>query len=211
MLNAINLIASISILAPALVGAIVFFKLSNTLKTLATFVFVGVCFEIVVFSFAKCRINNLFLFHIYTFFEFGALSFFFFQLARSQFLKIFILSGIAVFVGFSIYEYTYGLRLSEFNSFQRIVENLLLLIFILAAFAEMSLSKVPIFIEYSPYFIVVVGLLLYVLGTTLLYVFSHYMIARHANSYWILHGVFRTTFNLSIAFALWKGRFELKR
>lgn len=211
MLYAVNIIASFSILIPTIVGTIVFSKLSKTLKTLAVLIFIGICFEIVVFTLAKCRINNLFLFHIYTFFEYGILSYFFFQLARSKSLKIVVIVSAAIFIGFSIYEYSQGLRFSEFNSFQRIVENLLLLIMILVALAEISLSKVPIFIEYSPYFIVLAALLLYVLGTTLLYVFSHYMIERYLNEYWILHGVFRTIFNLSIALALWKGRFESKR
>ncbi len=204
-MHLIDLISAYSIIVPVLAGALLFRRLHYEYKILCVYIIIGFCTEIAVYVLAHNHHNNHFLFHFYTYIEFSLFSYFYYRIFRSIRAKNWVLTSLFLFYVFSVINNIIGEGFSEFNSYQRTLENFIFISYVITYYSE-TIKSEKTFIEYQPSFIFSTGLLLFVIGTLLLYWFSNAMIKQYANTYWTLHGLFTIFFNGIITISLWKGR-----
>lgn len=205
-------ISMISVLAPTILGASIFNRLSVGLKILAVFIFVTCLLEGVVFIAFRQSVNNMAIFHLYTYLEFGFISAIYYHFYKSnQLRRMLILFQGILFTCISIYSLVAWEYLDKYNSIQRGVEHILLLVslllFTLTFLGSSNMRKYRI----RPYFILTVGFLIYFSGTFLIFLNANKYIEVDQLSNWSVHSILNIFLN-SIYFAvLWtEGKRNVK-
>ncbi len=196
----------LSIIAPTMVGAFLFRRLITELKTLFAFICITFVLEVIIRVFYELELNNMPFFHLYSFIEFGFITAIYYLLSQDPKWKKGILGIASVFILLSVYNLIYLEGITEFNSNQRYVEGVTLLVFFFGYFFQLMSRPRKEFLESHPFFILTLGLLAYFTGTLLLFLFSKELLSRSDNSYWALHGILNILLNLTYTIVLWKGR-----
>lgn len=202
----IDLVSMCSILLPVAVGAFIVSRMPSPLKLLFGYLVVSLAFEAVSFYYYSHSLNNMFLFHLHTWVEFGFIVAMLCTLFTQNVFKLIALLGVLSFVGFSVYNLLYLEPMHGFNSNQRIAEVLVLGVLFLLYLFELANRPRYEFIENHPFFILAIGYLIYLVGTLCLFVFSKQILAQAENWYWAIHGVLNILLNATFALVLWKGQ-----
>lgn len=153
------------------------------------------------------HLNNLWLLHYYTVLEFSFIVWFY-----GIILQGFVPSKAiwAIGVGFgilSLLNSIYLQPLSEFNTYARSLEGILVILLALAWYfrtlTEMKVKR----LQDEPLFWVNSGFLLYFSGSVLLFAVSNYLLSlNHSlNLYiWAFHGIFSVLLYLFVSIGVWK-------
>ncbi len=205
-MHLIDIISTYSIIVPVLAGALLFRNLPKQLKTLCLYIFLAFTLEMAIWITASASINNLFLFHAFTYVEFIFLSMVFYQLADLLIWKRVILWLLLLFCVFSIVNSIFYESILEFNSNQRYVAGIMGFVLIVGYFAKLIRKAEHIYLERHPYFILAASYLLYFSGTFFLFLVSKEFMGADIAKYWSLHGVLNIFLNLSYIAVLWQGR-----
>ena len=203
------LISTYSIIGPLLISAIYFKRLPNVLKILSTFVFINLFIEIVNFYHSYKEINNMFVFHIYTYIEFAMISTIFYTLFKSRKLKIGVFISVGLFYLFSIFNLIYWESINGFNSNQFAFEAVLVFIYCIVYYTELMKNPSVIHLEKSPDFLLVSGYFLYFSGTFMLFISSKELLLTNSAGYWILNSILNILLNITYTVVLWTGRKRL--
>lgn len=199
-----------SIIAPLFVGVVFIRTLLISCRLLFLLIITVAIIELLAIILAKYGINNLFLFHLYSFIEFGVISMIYYQLIRNTQQRKFILYFLVVFQGFSLLNLLFFEKITGFNSFQRNIEAIILMFYFFFYLFEISKLKH----EYSlrnPFFILTFGFIIYFVGTLSLFVYANQIIQGTDNSYWLIHSVLNIFLNGIYTIALWKGRIRMEK
>ncbi len=188
----IQLISTISILLPAIVGVVFFKSLWRPCKILFYFVCITVLLETVGRIMWHYGMNNLFLFHIYSFVEFGAISLIYYLITANKNQKRFIVIFLFVFQGFSVINLMFE-DLSGFNSFQRQIEALIVLYYLISFLFETS--KNDRYNLNNPYLILTFGYVIYFVGTLYLFMYGKRLTEAYG-SYWLIHSSINIFLNI---------------
>lgn len=195
-----------SILLPTILGAILFKRLPNTLKVLTVFVFLTVISEILTYIFYLNGQNNLFLYHIYTFLEFGFISWIYASIFNRKYLKVIIGILSLAFISASALSLIKLESLVEFNSIQRMIELIILVLYFFIHMGMLMKSKKAPFLEMHPYFILTLGFIIYFIGTAILFYFTNLFIEMgNLVSFWMIHGALNIFLNIIYSIVLWRG------
>lgn len=203
-------ISAMSIIAPLFVGVVFIRTLLISCRLLFLLIITVAIIELLAIILAKYGINNLFLFHLYSFIEFGVISMIYYQLIRNTQQRKFILYFLVVFQGFSLLNLLFFEKITGFNSFQRNIEAIILMFYFFFYLFEISKLKH----EYSlrnPFFILTFGFIIYFVGTLSLFVYANQIIQGTDNSYWLIHSVLNIFLNGIYTIALWKGRIRMEK
>lgn len=136
---------------------------------------IGNTLAIYIFEILRVE-NNLFLFHYLAPLEYIALCIVFYNSLESRTFKKAIIISIPGFVLLCVFLSMYVDGLSENNSNARIVEALLVTIWILLYFRQLSTTDKILHIKRNPLFWVYIGLMFYFLGTLFLQGLLNYII-----------------------------------
>ena len=205
-MHLIDIISNLSILAPTLLGAVLFTRLDGNLRLLYGLIVGTLVLEGVILYTSYNGIGNLYLFHVYTFLEFGVISVLYYRLMRMFLFRVILIVTALGFVVFSLLNLTYWESFSEFNSNQRAVEGVIVLfyLFYYAVYLMQTLELKNI--EKHPYYWLTIAYVFYFLATFLLFTFSKSLIKENIQAYWFIHGAFNIFLNTMYAVVLWIGR-----
>lgn len=206
----IDYISAYSILAPTLVGAIVFIGLNKQLKALYALVAITVVFEFVAIAIVAKGMNNMWMMHSYSYVEYTVIVSIFFSITYSKIVRAVLISLTIVFFAFSVFNLIYFESLNEFNSNQRYVEGIAILAMCVMYFGELLFVAEYSYLEKNPFFWLASGYLIYFAGTLFLFLFNKNLHKQDLNSYWILHGILNIWLNLIYTVTLWIGRRKLE-
>jgi hypothetical protein len=199
----------ISILVPALVGAIFYSKLIRSVRVLSILVGLTLLIEVAARVLFEYGINNMFIFHLYSFIEFGFIALIYYQVSTNPHWRKLILTLSVLFGTFSIVNILFLEKITEFNSIQRHVELIgLAIILVIYCYKLIHEDRNVNFFQ-NPFFILTGGFLIYFGGTMYLFVFSKELLNGDKTSYWIIHGIFNIFLNITYTVVLWKGRIRL--
>jgi len=203
-----TLFSAISIIAPLIVGAFFYWKLSPNFKTIFFIVFCFAIIELIASILFEKRVNNMVLYHIHTYVEFYFLAYLFNRLVKRKLLQRFIGYSSLLFFFASLLFFLRD-NLFEFNTAQRYLQIVLLSIIILAYLHELYISTSKIKIRKNPFFWLSCGYLIYLFGTILLFLSQQMFVETGQTGYWVIHGIFNIFLNLVFTFVLWSGREKL--
>lgn len=194
-----------SILLPAWLGVVLFRKLSVQLRILVILVLILCSFELIAYLCFILSVNNLYLHHIYTFIEFGSLALIYFKMSNSNTHRRIIVGASFVFLTSSVISLFLFEDWNEFNSIQRIVEFVILSIFISIYIRNKIRDTTGFAVEYNPYMLLSIGLAIYFLGTALLFALTNRLIKANILTYWLIHGGLNIFLNIIYSIVIWKG------
>ncbi len=194
---------------PTIIGIAVFTRQKiRAFKKLSVLIFFTFIFQIIAFSIGLSGTNNMWLFHLHTWVETTLLSFIFIEILTSWRKRMTQILIISFFI-FSIINIAQLESLLEFNSNQRYIAGVGIIIWILMFYFQLFQEAKIERLEHSPYFILNSSLLIYFTGTLFLFIFGKYVITEHnpeqVTDYWHLHSTFNILLNIGYTFTLWMG------
>ncbi len=202
-------ISGYSVVIPVIVGLLYFNNRTNALKILSAFVVVGMLTEVINNVCFYNQINNMPVFHVYTYIEFTVISSIFFLILESRKLKMAVLGLMLGFYVFSAINLIYWESLTDFNSNQFAVEALIIFTYCIAYYSQLMKNPEFTHLEKHPYFILVSGYFIYFSGTFTLFISSKELLLTTNQGYWTLNSILNTLLNITYAIVLWKSRKKL--
>ncbi len=204
LLNDLMDLSMFSILPPSILGVVWFRKLPTTLKILVLFILAALLLEVIAYVLFLNARNNMFVFHIHTYLEFSCFALIYYRLTTHQFIKLFIQITSFLFIVFSVF-YTFQLEFIQLNPTQRLIEAIILVVFFFLYFAEtISNNKIP-FVEWNPFFLLTIGLLIYFVGTTLIFISLDEMNEFGNVSLWAIHSLLNVMLNIFYTIVIWRS------
>ena len=186
-------------------GAIFYKRLNPLLKALLLFVMITCAIEITARILFEMRINNMYLFHAYSFIEFVFISFIYFKLTEKKYWSYYILITFISFQLFSTINLLVYEDSRQFNSMQRLVEGGVLMSFFVGFIHRYSLQSKSKRKYLKPFFWLTYGFIIYFVGTIFLFAFANEILKDTSNDFWTLHGVFNIFLNGIYAAVLFGG------
>lgn len=204
----VMLVSTFSILAPAIAGAIFYSRLLTVLRILYFFILTTLALEIITRILFEYGMNNLFLFHAYSFIEFSIIALIYYRLSPNKLWRKLILRIFILFQTYSMVSLLFFENVSRFNSIQRYTEMGLLSILFLTylLIRKRELAGLPL--HKDPLIVLTAAWLIYFGGTLYLFIYGNEVLEQD-NRYWIIHGIFNIFLNISYTFVLWLGRVRL--
>lgn len=197
-----------SILLPTISGAFNYRRLFSFARILYFFVLFTFGVELSARILYEFDINNMFLFHFFSFGEVTFLCLIYRNLIPDERWKRYILQGFILFQTISILNLLFFEDITHFNSVQRYFEMLiiytLLAKFILRAITEEARKP---FLK-DPAILLTLGFMIYFLGTLFLFIYGNDILSGDLNNYWIVHGVFNIFLNLIFSLVFFAARIE---
>lgn len=199
-------LSTISILAPTVLGAALFKTLPTELRILAVFIFVTCLLEALTYVASLLYVNNLAVFHVFTYIEFGCISLIYFSLFRKvRIVRYAILTIATVFITLSIYILFKWEYFDSYNSLQRGLEHIIILIYVILFLWLFSQRLPEERLLLKPYFILSCGFFIYFSGTFLVFLDANRYVEFNNFFNWSVHSVLNIFLNAIYFSVLWTG------
>ncbi|MFT5777351.1 MAG: hypothetical protein ACI837_000283 [Crocinitomicaceae bacterium] len=197
-------ISALSILLPALVAGITFYWQTKTLRKLSVFVFATLILEISAAILSSYHTNNMWIFHLYTLLEVVFIAWIYNDLSNNRNTKI-VNVLLVVFIMFSAVNIICIESLKEFNSYQRFIGGVTIIIYALIYFVQLFKEAKIERLERHAYFWLNSAFLIYFAGTLFLFILTENILADDSHNYWNLHAILNISLNLGYTATLWMG------
>ncbi len=199
-------ISMLSVLIPTGLSLAVFNRLTMPLKFLAAFLLASCLTQGVIYYYFINSMNNLPLFHLFTFIEFIAISVMYYLIFKSsRTLRTLVVILSISFLLFSIINLFKWEDIYVFNSNQRFAEFIVLLTYFLLFFRIALKGTFNLPLVQHPYFILTLGYFIYFTGTIFLFLNANNFIALDIVNYWMIHAILSIFLNVIYFIVLWKG------
>lgn len=202
-------LSTFSIILPVFIGGLLFRTLTSPLKVLYLFICLTAILETwssVLHTYGE---NNMVFFQIHTYIEFVFLSFVYFLVIKSKYVRNYILILSSLFIFWLIYSDIWGGNSGELNTEVRVFESIILISYFVAHVLTVFRNSSSPFMETQPYFILTCGLLLYFLGTLLVYLYYDYLDGEILMYVWAIHSFLNLILNFIYVIAIWRSRKSL--
>ncbi len=188
------LFSTFSTAFPFIAGLFVYKRLSKELRFLMLFFTGNVVFDLIFSYLAINNIRNLWLFHIYTVFEYGFWIYFFSFLLKNELVRSILRISIPIFI---LFWFSVKLLWEEwffFNTVTRPLNSLILIMVSLYTLHQFNKENIySLFRE--PRFWIIVGVLVYFSGNILLFSMTNIVLESHPGV-WLLHSILNILANL---------------
>jgi hypothetical protein len=202
----------ISVLAPTVLGAVLFKWLPRELKVLAIFIFLTCLLEAFVYVTWQLNVNNQALFHLFTYIEFGCLSLIYFILLRAiRIVRYAIIILGAVFFSLSMYILFKWEYWDSYNSVQRGLEHIIVLMYMILFLFLFSRRLPEERFLLKPYFILSCGFFIYFAVTFLVLLDTKEYVNFNNVFNWSVHSVLNIFLNIVYFIVLWAGGKMVRR
>jgi hypothetical protein len=196
-------------MAPVLISIVFFRAFPLPYKILGIHLWGAALSEIICHILWYHKINNLFMFPLYTLWEFEMVSLFYFMVLKSVSFRRIIVCMMILFAALTVADICLVNGLKRFNYYSRSVEGLIIIMYTVTYFytvlSEMSIAR-P---EKEGAVWISMAFLIYFSGTLFLFIFGDYVI-RHSYKtygvYWVFHAVLMWILCSMIATGLWHKR-----
>jgi len=169
-------VSSYSSLLPFVIGLILFRK-NGSLKfrLLLVFVAIGVASEVVAqITVLSGTRNNLWVGHLATPLEFGALAAIYYHSFNRPAFKKSILLAVGFIVLLSVYNALMLEGITQMNSAPKMIASSLLILFAIVYFYKVANDHTTLYLDRDPIFLLSCGVLIYYAGTTMSWaLFNH--------------------------------------
>lgn len=194
-----------SILLPAAFGAIFYRHIPKPLRTLAILFFFSVATEVNGYACFLLKMNNMPIFHLYTFFHYAIIILIYLQLFQTILIKRILLLSLVAFSCFVIIDMTLITSIFEPNSLSRTVESILIILTTVAFMLEQRRSNHFVTRQKRAYTLLTIGLLLFFTGTILVSVYSDQLMDSQLYSIWVIHSVLNIALNILYTVVIWNS------
>jgi hypothetical protein len=163
--------------------------------------------DLIVFLLQKNRINNMFVFHIYTVVEFTFISIFYMKIVSSERLKNAIIVLILLFLGVAIFDYINNK--DKMDDLSTTTESIIVMLFSILGFSYMLRNPVQSRVVAIPLFWFNTAFLIYFAGNLFLFIFSSYFQSHFQRQFyelWGIHSIVSIIFYLLISTGFWKTK-----
>lgn len=203
----INVITALTVLAPISIGAFYFSRLFVVARILWFFILITGGMELSMwFQYSK-SINTMFFFHIYSYIEFGFIALIYYRLSMNYKWRSVILGLFSLFSIASILNLIFLEPFTVFNSNQRYLEGVLILLLVSNYIIQSTKDKLNSSLKRDPFTILSLAWLVYFSCTLILFIFSkQWFSAETINYYWIVHAILNAGLNFSYAYTLFKAK-----
>lgn len=205
----LDFVSALSILAPTIVGTVFYSRLIPVIRILYVFVIITLALDILAGILFAYGINNMFLFHLYSFIEFSVIALIYYRLSPTALWRKLIIRFFIIFQTFSIVSLLFFENVTKFNAIQHYAEMLLLSLVFIAYMIRLHATLPEKTLIRSPFFILTASWLIYFSGTFCLFIYGDELLSDEKNNYWLIHDVFNIFLNVSYTFVLWLGRKQL--
>jgi hypothetical protein len=130
-------LSTLSILASFIIGLIYFRTLSVNMKILYVFVVITFIMEVAAFTLRLQGIRNMFIFHSYVYVEITAVTMIYYRLFDTLRWKLIAVILYVFFIVFSILNVEYIESVDVFNSNQRYIEALMIILMCATYFVQL--------------------------------------------------------------------------
>lgn len=190
-----------SIAVPFIIGLWFFRIVHVTAKYLILYVVLTAFIEVLATVLFQYEINNLFTFHLHTFFEFGIFTIVYRRLMKNVNFRIFTFISTISFLIFSVISLGFLQDISQFNSYQRHLEAVLLIAYALFYLLHKSGAGDERW-SLNPFAPLSAVILLYFFGNLFVFIFANQMFSSGNVTAWSIHGILNTVLNLTLAFTI---------
>lgn len=172
------------------------------------FLGLGLLTELTATWFSEIFGTNLPILHLYTVLEFNLIALFYFSFFGYFYNRRLVPSLMVFFTGFAVLNSLFIQKITEFNTYSRGLEALLVIIFSLLCFYKLLIelsSKNP---TQQPIFWINTGFLLYFAGNLVLFILSNVILKENkAFNYmsWGLHSCLIALLYILIGIGLWNS------
>ncbi len=200
-----------SILLPSGMVFLLWQRLSLPFRVIGAMAIFTLCMESAGYLFMINGVNNMPLFHLFTYGEATLFALYFYNIYRKRQLKWIFLGMLAAFLLFSgitviVFEHFYS-----YNSLQRSVESIWAILLCLVFYTDLfNQSKVANLLHY-PHYWMTSGFLLYFAGTLFLNIVGNIVLTSYKLDFdaFHIHAVLNTFLNIIYTIVLWMGSREL--
>ena len=198
--------AVIPVIVATVVGAARFRQLPPALRGVAILVFCELFIEVLSRGMAAWQGSNLVILSVDTLLEFVLLAWVYHRALAPSASSRWLGGVVVVFALGSLLSYLEPTGFIRFNTVQRFIESLLVLLLVIQYFIKVIRELVIIRLERDPMFWVSVGLLLYFCGNVFIFISSNYVVQRSEAlgvKLWAIHAILYMVLNGFYAVALW--------
>jgi hypothetical protein len=207
MLKQVVLFASLSVIAPLVIGLKHFRTYGNDLRALTVFLLFAGITELTSYLLWSRSMNNLPLLHVYTVIEFIMLSYIYRIHISSVLPRKFIEVTCLLFVCFAIYNSIFIQSVYQFNSYARGIEFIFILFYSIAYVYTLFTRNDTSPLKRTSMFWLNTGVLLYYTTSFFVFLLSNNMLMHLPKTAiqvsWAFHGIFLLIFHIFLSVALW--------
>ena len=210
MLTAI--ISKLSVFPP-LLGIYIGFRgrsrLSKPVRLIFILMIISFVVDVIVMIMANYKINNLMVIHLFNLIQAIIFILFFREMFPEHVMS---LNGILIaFIIFYVGDSIFITGLLKPNAISMIVQSFLMIALSIAYFYRVYVHETDIFIDKSPDFLIVLGILFYFTGAFFSWLLSSDILNTSISSdkfygSWILHNIANIVKNIIFALALWRAQ-----
>lgn len=199
-------LSTFSIIIPIFLGVLMYRTLTKPLLILFFYLCLTAIMEAWSSVLHTYGWSNLYLFKVHTLIEFVTFSSMYFLIIESRIFRKVCLLVVPLFTISTIFIETWRDSPDQLNTEVRVVESgILISYFIFHILHTYRKSNSP-FLEIQPYFVLTIGLLIYFLGTMLVYLYYNYLEGETLMLVWALHSILNIVLNFIFAITIWKSR-----
>lgn len=198
-------LSMISVLPPSFFGVVFFKSLPVPLRILVGLVLCTLMIEVIAYLLFLNNSSNMHLIQAYSYIEFIAISIIYLMIIKDTRSKL-ILKLIFALFGILLILAHFIPSLNEYLTLvTRFVQPCVLIIYFVLYLSSTMINDESLFIEFSPYFLLTVGFLLYFTGMIITLLFFGLMELKGAYKPWNIHGVLNIMLNVFFTIVIWKG------
>lgn len=180
-------------------------SLNDVLLLIVALVVISVATDVAMLMLGMKRINNLPVAHVYGLIEAGLLILFFARInAFSNTTRYLLLTAYSTFY---IFNSVFNESIFVLNGFARSIEAFMVLFFCIYTMYRFYVKEEDVFIEKSPTFWIVIGILFYFSGALFSFLLAAEIFSRTPDNLfgsWVLHNISNILKNILIAVGIWK-------
>ncbi|HET6991513.1 MAG TPA: hypothetical protein VFJ43_09330 [Bacteroidia bacterium] len=183
-----------------------YFKIGE--KVLLLLMVISTLVEITSFFIRDRHANNLYVYDIYTVFEFVLLSVFFINVIEERRLIFSIKILIAFFFGIAALNFFLN-GYTSMDNFSTATESILFILYSTAFFYLLLRNPVSVNVLATPLFWLNTAILIYFSGSLFLFIFSNYLELHSPKIYfelWGIHSILNILFYSLISIGFWKTK-----
>jgi hypothetical protein len=209
LFHTIIVYSALALLCPLLISILRFKTFTPSLKVLTFHLVLVSSVEIIANLMWYYRMNNLKLLHVYTVLEFIMISWFYSICLKDMVRPRIIFFMAAGFTLFSVFNSWQLQPVTEFNTYARSLESILVIIYALASFFYMLTRPNLEGMVRTPLFWINSGFLIYFSGGLFLFILSNYIVdmGKDLNRLgWGVHAILSIVLYIFISIGLWNSR-----
>ena len=200
-----------SILLPGGMVFLLWRRLTLPFRVIGAMVLFTLAMEVLAYLFMIKGINNMPLFHLFTFGEATLFALYYYNIYRKRQLKWIYLALLGGFLLFSIVTVIVFERFYNYNSLQRSVESIWAILLCLIFYTDLfNQAKVTNLLHY-PHYWMTSGFLLYFAGMLFLNILGDVVLTSDKLSFnaFHIHAILNIFLNIIYTIVLWMGSREL--